>query len=65
MIHTSDHRPLKVSIKSLQLSPGSSLGFTRRARSWSLMGWGEMEWGGIGVGGWDGRSNGSNFLYTF
>ena len=55
MIHTGKHRPLEVSTKPLPLPPGSSAGFTPRARSASLMGW----------GGLDGVSNESfNFLYT-
>ena len=39
MIHTGEHRPLEVSTKPLPLPPGSSAGFTPRARSASLMGW--------------------------
>ena len=36
MIHTSEHRLLEVSTKPLPLPPGSSAGFTLRARSASL-----------------------------
>lgn len=39
MIHTGNHRPLEVSTKPLQLPPGSTPGFTRRALSASWMGW--------------------------
>ena len=46
IIHTSEHSPLEVSTKPSHLPPGSSAGFTPRARSASLMGW---------VGGWMGR----------
>ena len=46
----------EVSTKPLHLPPGSSAGFTRRARSSSLM---------DGMDGMDGVSNGSfHFLYT-
>ena len=33
MIHTSNHRPLEILTKPLQLTPGSTAGFTRGARS--------------------------------
>ena len=39
IIHTGEHSPLEVSTKPLHLPPGSSAGFTPRARSASLMGW--------------------------
>jgi len=55
---SSDHSPLEVSTKPLHLPPGSSAGFTPRARSASLMG---------GLVGWlvDGVSKVSfKFLYT-
>ena len=52
IIHTGEHSPLEVLTKPLHLPPGSSAGFTPRAR---LMGW----------VGWDGRSKVSfKFLYT-
>ena len=55
IIHTGEHSPLEVSTKPLQLPPGSSSGFTPRARSASLMGW----------DGWDGVSKVSfKFLHT-
>ena len=38
IIHTGEHNPLEVSTKPLHLPPGSSAGFTPRARSASLMG---------------------------
>ena len=57
VIHTGEHSPLEVSTKPLHLPPGSSAGFTPRARSASLMGW-----DGVGL---DGISKVSfNFLYT-
>ena len=56
IIHTGEHSPLEVSTKPLPLPPGSSAGFTPRARSASLMG---------GMDGWNGRSKVSfKFLYT-
>ena len=54
IIHTGEHSPLEVSTKPLHLPPGSSAGFTPRARSASLMGW---------VDGWVGRS--IKFLHQF
>ena len=62
IIHTGEHSPLEVSTKPLHLPPGSSAGFTPRARSASLMGW----MGGVdGLDGWDGVSKVSfKFLYT-
>ena len=47
IIHTGEHSLLEVSTKPLHLPPGSSAGFTPRARSASLMGW---------MGGWVGRN---------
>ena len=44
IIHTSEHSPLEVSTKPLHFPPGSSAGFTPRARSASLMGWDGMGW---------------------
>ena len=38
IIHTGENSPLEVSTKPLHLPPGSSAGFTPRARSASLMG---------------------------
>ena len=38
IIHTGEHSPLEVLTKPLHLPPGSSAGFTPRARSASLMG---------------------------
>ena len=60
IIHTGKHRPVEVSTKPLPLPPGSSAGFTPRARSASLMGW---------VGGWVGGLDGVSkvsfkFLYA-
>ena len=58
IIHTGEHSPLEVSTKPLHLPPGSSAGFTPRARSASLMGW-------VGRVGLDGISKVSfKFLYT-
>ena len=47
IIHTGEHSPLEVLTKPLHLPPGSSAGFTPRARSASLMGWDGMGWGGM------------------
>ena len=59
-IHTGEHSPLEVSTKPSHLPPGSSAGFTPRARSASLIGW--MGWW---MDGWDGISKGSfKFIYT-
>ena len=46
IIHTGENSPLEVSTKPLHLPPGSSAGFTPRARSASL----RMGWGGVGRG---------------
>ena len=46
IIHTGENSPLEVSTKPLHLPPGSSAGFTPRARSASLMGW--VGWDGTG-----------------
>ena len=48
IIHTGEHSPLEVSTKPSHLPPGSSAGFTPRARSASLMGWGWVGWDGVG-----------------
>jgi hypothetical protein len=45
IIHTGEHSPLEVSTKPLHLPPGSSAGFTPRARSASLM----VGWVGRGI----------------
>ena len=51
----SDHSPLEVSTKPLHLPPGSSAGFTPRARSASLM-------GGMGWDGTEDQKCPSNFF---
>ena len=59
IIHTGEHSPLEVSTKPSHLPPGSSAGFTPRARSASLMGLVD------GWMGWDGVSKVAvKFLYT-
>ena len=61
-IHTGEHSPLEVSTKPLHLPPGSSAGFTPRARSASLMG-GLVGWwvGGL-VDGTEDQKCPSNFF---
>ena len=60
IIHTGEHSPLKVSTKPLHLPPGSSAGFTPRARSASLMG--RVAWGGVGWDGTEDQKCPSNFF---
>ena len=60
IIHTGEHSPLEVLTKPLHLPPGSSAGFTPRARSASLMGWGGVGWDGMG--GTEYQKFPSNFL---
>ena len=58
IIHTGEHSPLEVSTKPSHLPPGSSAGFTPRARSASLMG--GVGW--VGSGGTEDQKCPSNFF---